>query len=242
MTFLHARAVVKSYGRTPALRGVTLDVARGEFVAVTGPSGCGKSTLLHCLAGILEPDAGEVHYDGRRLDVLTEDSRSRLRRTEFGVLFQFGQLVAELTAAENVALPLLLGGRGRRQARTAALAWLERLGVADVADSRPGEMSGGQQQRCAAARALVTEPRVLFADEPTGALDALAGEQLLGQLSRVAREQETTVVLVTHEPRVAGYADREIVLRDGEVDSTGLGVTGFDAAAARLTSQRGGAA
>jgi putative ABC transport system ATP-binding protein len=242
MTLLQARGLVKSYGRTAALRGVTLDVARGECVAVTGPSGCGESTLLHCLAGILQPDAGEVHYGGRRVDGLSEAARSRLRRTDFGVLFQFGQLVAELTGVENVALPLLLGGKGRREARTAAMNWLERLGVAGVAAVPPGEMSGGQQQRCAAARALVTEPRVLFADEPTGALDALAGEQLLGQLVRVVRDQETTVVLVTHEPRVAGYADREVVLGDGEVDSTGLGVAGFEAVAGRLNAQNGGPA
>ncbi|HEV7626319.1 MAG TPA: ABC transporter ATP-binding protein [Streptomyces sp.] len=223
MTLLQARGVVKSYGRTPALRGVTVELTEGEIVAVTGPSGCGKSTLLHCLSGILVPDAGEVHYRDQRMDAWSEASRSRLRRSEFGVLFQFGQLVGELSAAENVALPLLLDGRTRNQARTAALTWLERLGVADVADVRPGEMSGGQQQRCAAARALVTEPRVLFADEPTGALDALSGEQLLGQLVRVAREQNTTVVLVTHEPRVAAYADREFILRDGEADPTGFG-------------------
>ncbi|WP_446217831.1 ABC transporter ATP-binding protein [Micromonospora sp. IBHARD004] len=224
MTHLEARGVVKAYGRTPALGGVTLDVAEGEIVAVTGPSGCGKSTLLHCLAGILRPDAGEVTWRGARIDTWSEAARSRLRRTEFGVLFQFGQLVAELTAAENVALPLLLAGTGRREARTAALTWLERLGVAEVADVRPGEMSGGQQQRCATARALVTEPRVLFADEPTGALDTLAGEQVLTQLVRLAREQRTTVVLVTHEPRIAAYADREVVLRDGRVDHTGLGL------------------
>ncbi|MEH0937234.1 ABC transporter ATP-binding protein [Micromonospora psammae] len=224
MTQLQARGVVKAYGPTPALRGVTLDVAEGEIVAVTGPSGCGKSTLLHCLAGILRPDAGEVLWCGHRLDTWSEAARSRLRRTEFGVLFQFGQLVTELTAAENVALPLLLAGTGRREARTAALGWLERLGVADVADVRPGEMSGGQQQRCAIARALVTEPRVLFADEPTGALDTLSGEQVLTQLVRLAREQRTSVVLVTHEPRIAAYADREVVLRDGTVDHTGLGL------------------
>ncbi|MBU8858306.1 MULTISPECIES: ABC transporter ATP-binding protein [unclassified Micromonospora] len=224
MTFLQARGVVRAYGRTPALRGVTLDVAEGEIVAVTGPSGCGKSTLLHCLAGILRPDAGQVTWRGERIDTRSEAARSRLRRTEFGVLFQFGQLVAELTAAENVALPLLLAGTGRRAARTAALAWLDRLGVADVADARPGEMSGGQQQRCALSRALVTEPRVIFADEPTGALDTLAGEQVLTQLVRLAREQRTTVVLVTHEPRIAAYADREVSLRDGMVDHTGLGL------------------
>ncbi|MFG2099653.1 ABC transporter ATP-binding protein [Micromonospora echinaurantiaca] len=224
MTQLQARAVVKSYGPTPALRGVTLDVAEGEIVAVTGPSGCGKSTLLHCLAGILRPDAGGVSWRGERIDTWSEAARSRLRRTEFGVLFQFGQLVAELTAAENVALPLLLAGTGRREARTAALTWLDRFGVADLADARPGELSGGQQQRCATARALVTEPRVLFADEPTGALDTLTGEQVLTQLVRLARQQGTAVVLVTHEPRIAAYADREVVLRDGMVDHTGLGL------------------
>ncbi|PZG23211.1 ABC transporter ATP-binding protein [Micromonospora craterilacus] len=223
MTHLQARGVVKAYGPTPALRGVTLDVAEGEIVAVSGPSGCGKSTLLHCLAGILRPDVGEVSWRGDRIDTWSESARSRLRRTEFGVLFQFGQLVAELTAAENVALPLLLAGTGRRAARTAAVNWLDRFGVAELADVRPGEMSGGQQQRCATARALVTEPRVLFADEPTGALDTLTGEQVLTQLVRLAREQRTTVVLVTHEPRVAAYADREVVLRDGMVDHTGLG-------------------
>ncbi|WBB56055.1 ABC transporter ATP-binding protein [Verrucosispora sp. WMMD573] len=224
MTLLQARGLVKSYGPTPALRGITLGIDEGEIVAVTGPSGCGKSTLLHCLAGILRPDAGEVNWRGHRLDTWSEAARSRLRRTEFGVLFQFGQLVPELTAAENVALPLLLAGTGRRAARTAALTWLARLGVAECADVRPGEMSGGQQQRCATARALVTEPRVLFADEPTGALDTLAGEQVLTQLVRLAREQHTSVVLVTHEPRIAAYADREVVLRDGVIDHTGLGL------------------
>ncbi|TCB94408.1 ABC transporter ATP-binding protein [Micromonospora zingiberis] len=224
MTQLHARGLVKSYGPTPALRGLTLDIAEGEIVAVTGPSGCGKSTLLHCLAGILRPDAGEVTWRGHRIDTWSEAARSRLRRTEFGVLFQFGHLVAELTGAENVALPLLLAGTGRRAARTAALNWLDRLGVAELADVRPGEMSGGQQQRCAIARALVTEPRVLFADEPTGALDTVTGEQLLTHLVRLAGEQRTAVVLVTHEPRIAAYADREIVMRDGVIDHTGLGL------------------
>jgi putative ABC transport system ATP-binding protein len=224
MTILHARGVVRSYGQTPALRGVTLEVAEGEILAITGPSGCGKSTLLHCLAGIIRPDAGEVWYRGERVDTRSEAARSRLRRTDFGVLFQFGQLVMELTAVENVALPLLLHGAGRREARTAALAWLERVGVLDVADSRPGQMSGGQQQRCALARALITEPRVLFTDEPTGALDQLTGEQVLGQLVRVAQEHRTTVVLVTHDPKVAGYGDREIALRDGVLDESGLGI------------------
>lgn len=221
---LRTRGVVRSYDATPALRGVSLAVAEGEVLAVTGPSGCGKSTLLHCLSGLLRPDAGEVWYRGARLDTCSERDRSRLRRTEFGVLFQFGQLVAELSAAENVSMPLLLGGVSRSAARTAALSWLERFGVAELADTRPGAVSGGEQQRVAMARALVTEPRVLFADEPTGALDSLAGEQVLGEIVRVAREQSTTVVLVTHDARVAAYGDREVCLNDGQVDDSGLGL------------------
>jgi len=223
-SLLAAHALVRSYGPTPALRGVDVELAEGEILAVTGPSGCGKSTLLHCLAGILRPDSGEVRYRDQALHLWGEAARSRLRRTEFGVLFQFGQLVPELTAAENVALPLLLAGTGRREARRSAFSWLERLGVADLVDSRPGAMSGGQQQRCAVARALVTEPRVLFADEPTGALDSLTGEQVLGHLVRLAREQRTTVLLVTHDAKVAAYADREVILRDGVVDPSGLGI------------------
>jgi putative ABC transport system ATP-binding protein len=221
---LSGTGLTRSYGITSALRGVDIEVAEGEIVAVTGPSGCGKSTLLHCLAGILRPDAGTVTYRDQDLGLWSEAARSRLRRTEFGVLFQFGQLVPELTAVENVALPLLLAGSGRREARAAAFGWLERLGVADLAEQRPGAMSGGQHQRCATARALVTQPRVLFADEPTGALDALTGEQVLGEIVRMARAQGTAVVLVTHEARVAAYADREVALRDGVVDPTGLGL------------------
>ncbi|GIM92919.1 ABC transporter ATP-binding protein [Paractinoplanes toevensis] len=216
--------VVRNYGATPALRGVDLAVDEGEIVAVTGPSGCGKSTLLHCLAGILRPDAGTVTYRDQNIGLWSEAARSRLRRTDFGVLFQFGQLVPELTAVENVALPLLLAGSGRREARSVAAEWLDRLGVAELAEQRPGAMSGGQQQRCATARALVTQPRVLFADEPTGALDVLTGEQVLGEIVRVARELGTAVVLVTHAASVAAYADREIVLRDGVLDPTGLGL------------------
>jgi putative ABC transport system ATP-binding protein len=221
---LHGRGLVKAYGLSPALRGMSLDVAAGEIVAVSGPSGCGKSTLLYCLSGIFTPDAGDVTYAGRRISTLSERERSTLRRGDFGVLFQFGQLVAELPAVDNVGLPLLLGGATRRAAHTAAMTWLDRLGVAEVASVVPGAMSGGQAQRVALARALVTEPRVLFADEPTGALDTLAGESVLAQIVRVAREQGTAVVLVTHSPTVAAHADREIFMRDGALDPTGLGL------------------
>ena len=216
---LQAIGLARSYGRTPALRAVSLSLDAGEILAVTGPSGSGKSTLLHCLAGILRPDEGEVRLRGERIDNWSEARRSALRRNTFGVVFQFGQLVAELSAGENVALPLLLAGTGRRAAEAAARVWLDRLGVPEVAGARPGELSGGQQQRVALARALVTGPAILFADEPTGALDSLAGEQMLTELVRAAREHNTAVVLVTHEATVAGYADRELALRDGTVDS-----------------------
>jgi putative ABC transport system ATP-binding protein len=219
---LVARSVVRAYRDTPALRGVSLHVERGEILAVTGPSGSGKSTLLLCLAGVLRPDAGEVRLVGegeadRVVSAESEAARSRLRRTRFGVLFQFGQLVPELTAAENVALPLLLEGSRRGPALALARDRLDRFGLGDKARVRPTELSGGEAQRVAVARAMVTEPEVLFADEPTGALDSLAGERVLGQLVRVAREAHTSVVLVTHDARIAAYADREVILRDGLV-------------------------
>jgi len=212
---LSGHSLVKSFGSSRALRGASVELRRGEILAVTGPSGSGKSTLLLCLAGVLTPDGGEVNYDGRRIDQDSETVRSRLRRSEFGVLFQFGQLVAEMTAAENVALPLLLAGARRRDATSRAREWLGRFGVEEVADQLPGQMSGGQSQRVAVARALVTDPAVLFADEPTGALDTVAGERVMTELTRVARETATAVVLITHDARVAAYGDREIVVRDG---------------------------
>lgn len=214
---LEARGVVKSYGRTTALSGVSVDVGEGEIVAVTGPSGSGKSTLLHCLAGIVRPESGEVVFAGRRIDTLDENELTKLRRASFGVVFQFGELVPELSAAENVALPLLFNRHGREESMSVAADWLARLGVSGCAGQRPGELSGGQLQRVAVARALATGPRVIFADEPTGALDTLAGEQVMTALLDAARASRTTVVLVTHDSRVAAYADREIALRDGTV-------------------------
>ncbi len=216
---VEARDVALSFGETPALRGATLAAEPGEILAIMGPSGSGKSTLLHCLAGILVPDSGEVRFDGQRVDTLGEPARSALRRERFGFVFQFGQLVPELTAGENVALPLLLGGARRGAALAKANAWLDRLGLDGLAHRRSGELSGGQAQRVALARGLVAEPRVLFADEPTGSLDSLTGEMVMDLLVRSAREQGTTVVLVTHEPRVAAYADREVIVRDGRVST-----------------------
>lgn len=216
---LEARCVELSFGATPALRGASVSIEAGEILAVMGPSGSGKSTLLHCLAGILVPAAGEVRFAGTRIDHLSEGERSRLRRDQFGFVFQFGQLVPELTAQENVALPLLLAGVRRAKALHQAAEWFVRLELDGLEQRRSGELSGGQAQRVALARGLVARPVVLFADEPTGSLDSLTGEHVMDLLTSVAREQATTVVLVTHEPRVAAYADREVIVRDGKVTS-----------------------
>jgi putative ABC transport system ATP-binding protein len=216
---LQACDIELSFGATPALRGANVTVQGGEILAVMGPSGSGKSTLLHCLAGILIPDAGEIRFAGQRLDTLREGERSALRRDRFGFVFQFGQLVPELTAQENVALPLLLGGVRRTEALSRAAGWFERLELDGLQQRRSGELSGGQAQRVALARGLVAGPQVLFADEPTGSLDSLTGEHVMDLLSSAAREHGTTVILVTHEPRVAAYADREVIVRDGRVTS-----------------------
>lgn len=221
-TLLQARRLELSFGPSRVLHGVDFTIERGEVVAVMGPSGSGKSTLLHCLAGLLTPDAGEVHLDGERIDTLSERRRSTIRLTRMGFVFQFGDLIPELTLVENVELPLRLTGTGRGAARARALDILSRLEIEQVADRRVNEVSGGQAQRAAVARALIHEPAVVFADEPTGSLDTLAGELVLEALVSAAREQKTAVVLVTHEPRVAAYGDREVVLRDGLVVGTAL--------------------
>jgi putative ABC transport system ATP-binding protein len=218
-TVIEARDIYKSFGVTPALTGASLALRRGEILAMMGPSGSGKSTLLHCLAGIYTPDQGEVLLRGRRLDTLSDESRTQLRRTEFGFVFQFGQLVPELTVAENIALPLLLGKVKRSKAYAAAQDWLPRLELADLGSRRTGELSGGQAQRVAVARALVTKPAILFADEPTGSLDTLTGELVMELLVGLARAEGASVVLVTHDVRVAAYADREVTVRDGKVIS-----------------------
>jgi putative ABC transport system ATP-binding protein len=216
---IEARNLSLSFGSTPALRGASLTVRRGEIVAVMGPSGSGKSTLLHCLAGILVPDEGEALFDGQRLDTLSDDRRSALRRDRFGFVFQSGQLVPELTAEENVALPLLLSGTRRGSAMAAAGQWFGPLGLDGLERRRSGELSGGQAQRIALARGLVGRPEVLFADEPTGSLDSVSGELVMDLLTAAVREQGTTVVLVTHDARVAAYADREVIVRDGQVST-----------------------
>nr|WP_202556606.1 ABC transporter ATP-binding protein [Streptomyces sp. SID4950] len=205
----------KTYGSTPALDGASFSVHPGEVVAVMGPSGSGKSTLLHCLAGIITPDSGTITYAGRELSAMPDAERSALRRSDFGFVFQFGQLVPELTCLENVALPLRLDGVKRKAAERTAREWMERLEVDGLGAQRPGEVSGGQGQRVAVARALAGSPKVIFADEPTGALDSLNGERVMELLTQAARTTNAAVVLVTHEARVAAYSDRDVTVRDG---------------------------
>jgi putative ABC transport system ATP-binding protein len=212
---LVGRELHKAYGLTPALRGASIAVDEGEIVAVMGPSGCGKSTLLHCLAGVLVPDRGEVYFAGERIDRLPDRRRVELRRHAFGLVYQFGQLVPELRTVENVALPLLLAGHPRRTCFAEAQAWLTRMGLPGLGDRLPGELSGGQGQRVALARALIAQPRVVFADEPTGSLDSVGADEVMELLVDTAKQQGTAVLVVTHEPRVAGYADRTVLMRDG---------------------------
>ncbi|MFE4976784.1 ABC transporter ATP-binding protein [Kitasatospora sp. NPDC056651] len=220
MNLLVADDLRLSFGTTRALDGVSFAVAPREVVAVTGSSGSGKSTLLHCLAGILTPEAGSVRLDGERFDNLPEAGRSSLRRRDFGFVFQLGELIPELSVLENVALPLRLAGATRKEAARNAAEALGRLEIADLAAKRPSQISGGQAQRAAVARALIHRPKVVFADEPTGALDTVNGERVLTALTTAAREQGAAVVVVTHEARVAACADREIVMSNGRVVGT----------------------
>jgi putative ABC transport system ATP-binding protein len=213
--------VVKSFGsgltEVRALRGVTLAVEEGEFVAVMGPSGCGKSTLLH-LAGALEsPSAGSVRVAGRELAGLGAAECSELRRNDVGYVFQRLNLIPSLTAIENVMLPLELAGQSHRTVRGAAVAALETVGLNQQLDRYPDDFSGGQQQRIAIARAIVGERRLLLADEPTGSLDTASADEVIELLAALPRDRGTAVVLVTHEPRFASWADRFVFLRDGRV-------------------------
>ncbi|MBM7786971.1 ABC transporter ATP-binding protein [Tenggerimyces flavus] len=213
---LVGRELSLAFGATTALDDLSIDIQAGEIVAVMGPSGSGKSTLLHCLAGILRPDGGEVLFEDRSVTGLSEGARSALRLRSFGFVFQFSDLLPELTLRENVVLPLQLN-RSPRDAMRKASGLLEALEIDDIAGRRPAEVSGGQVQRAAVARALVHEPSVVFADEPTGALDSVAGELVLTALIKLARSNGASVVLVTHDHRVAAHADREVILRDGRV-------------------------
>lgn len=214
---ISARKIIKSFGKTKALRGVSLDVMPGEVLAIMGPSGSGKSTLLHSLAAITVVDEGKITLHSERIDTMSDARRSVLRRTEFGFVFQFSQLVPELSVIDNVALPLLLNGVRRKDAYSKAKKWVATVGLGGKENSLPGELSGGQAQRVAIARAMVIEPKVLFADEPTGSLDSLNSQRVMELFISTAKQHGTTVIMVTHEPTIAAYADREIVVRDGVI-------------------------
>jgi len=214
---LSGRGLVKTFGSTTALAGVDVDLADGESIAVMGPSGSGKSTLLHCLAGILVPDAGTIQLRGRNVGALGDRERSLLRRRSYGFVFQFGQLLSELPAVENVALPAMLLGTSRKEATALAAQWLGSLGLAGMEGRRPGELSGGQAQRVAVARALITRPDVVFADEPTGALDQSTGHDVMRILVETTRAAGASLVVVTHDAQVADWCDRRIEVRDGLV-------------------------
>ncbi len=219
--------LTKNYGTVRALAGVTLVVPKGQSVAIMGPSGSGKSTLLHVLSGILKPDSGEVVLSGRSISNLSDSDRSRLRREQFGFVFQDGQLLPELPARENVALPLMINGVGRREALKSADTWLERLGLAGMGDRRPGEMSGGQAQRVAIARSLVHNPAVVFADEPTGALDQATGHEVMQILTTATKMAGASLILVTHDPKVAAWCERLVEIRDAHIhDDRAIGGEG----------------
>lgn len=212
---LTARALSKRYGAGIALNNVDLDVHPGESVAIMGASGSGKTTLLHTLAGITAPDSGSVHYAGKDVTALNESRRSALRREAFGFVFQSGLLIPELTALENVALALMLNGVPRREAEPPAAAWLAHLGLAGMEGRRIGELSGGQAQRVAIARAQVTGARIVFADEPTGALDSHTSSDVMGALLDASCGRGHTLVLVTHDPTVASRCSRTLFMHDG---------------------------
>ncbi|MCA1718938.1 MAG: ABC transporter ATP-binding protein [Actinobacteria bacterium] len=217
-----ARGVEKEYAaggvRVHALRGVDLSISRGEMVAVMGPSGCGKTTLLNCLSGLDEFDGGEVLVGGESISGMSDRRRTRFRAQKMGFIFQTYNLIPVLSAVENVELPLLVAGTNPKEARRRATSALETIGVPEQAKKRPSEMSGGQQQRVTVARSLVNDPAIVWADEPTGALDSETSAEIVDLLVKLNRGQGQTFVLVTHDASVARRAHRIVRMRDGRIE------------------------
>lgn len=216
---LELRDITKSFPQQRVLEGISLTVSNGESVAIMGPSGSGKSTLLHCMSGVLVPDQGEVLFDGHDVAAMGDAERSRLRLEHFGFIFQDGQLLPELTATENVALPQIMRGVPRSQAHDEAIDMLTRLGLGAYVDRYPGQLSGGQGQRVAIARALAGPPSVVFADEPTAALDQATGHEVMQQIVAVCQKFGVTLVVVTHDPKIADWCSRRVEIRDGLIHS-----------------------
>ncbi len=241
MSLIQAEQLTKIYGQgetaVTALDHVNLSVAPGEFVAVMGPSGCGKSTLLHLVGGLDRPTEGRVRIDGADLTTLDDARLTELRRRKIGFVFQFFNLIPVLDATENAALPLTLDGVKPAEARAKASEWLTKVGLGNRLRNRPDQLSGGQQQRVAIARALVADPALVLADEPTGNLDTRASDEIAGLLKQVSDAWGRAVVMVTHDPRLAAYADRIIFLKDGAiVDETRL--SGNSAEEARAVKEK----
>ena len=241
MSLIQAEQLTKIYGQgetaVTALDHVNLSVAPGEFVAVMGPSGCGKSTLLHLVGGLDRPTEGRVRIDGADLTTLDDARLTELRRRRIGFVFQFFNLIPVLDATENAALPLTLDGVKPAEARAKASEWLTKVGLGNRLRNRPDQLSGGQQQRVAIARALVADPALVLADEPTGNLDTRASDEIAGLLKQVSDAWGRAVVMVTHDPRLAAYADRIIFLKDGAiVDETRL--SGNSAEEARAVKEK----
>ena len=233
MALVQTENLTKVYGKgdtaVTALDHVNLTVNPGEFVAVMGPSGCGKSTVLHLIGGLDRPTKGRVLLDGHDLSRLDDRKLTELRRRQIGFVFQFYNLIPVLNAVENAALPITLDGVPSAQAKAKAREWLAKVGLGDRLIHRPDQLSGGQQQRVAIARALVAEPALVLADEPTGNLDTRAGDEIAGLLWQIADEWGRAILMVTHDPRIAAYADRIIFLKDGKVvDETRLSGNGAD--------------
>ncbi len=227
MSLIQTENLAKIYGSgetaITALDRVNVKIDSGEFVAVMGPSGCGKSTLLHLIGGLDRPTSGKVCIENVSLGDLSDDKLTELRRRKIGFVFQFFNLIPVLDAVENAALPMMLDGAKAAQAKARAREWLTRVGLENRLHSRPDQLSGGQQQRVAIARALVAEPALVLADEPTGNLDTRAADEIAGLLRQVAETWGRSVVMVTHDPRIAAYADRIVFLKDGTVvDETRL--------------------
>lgn len=227
MSLIEIENLTKVYGSgeaaVTALDHVNMQVKEGEFVVVMGPSGCGKSTLLHLVGGLDRPNDGSIRIEGTPIAEMKDDDLTKLRRRKMGFIFQFFNLIPVLNAMENAALPVTLDGMKAAEAKRRASEWLTRFGLGDRLKNRPDQLSGGQQQRVAVARALVSEPALILADEPTGNLDTRSGDEIAGLLRQVTKEYGRTVVMVTHDPRIAAYADRIIFLKDGKVvDETNL--------------------
>jgi len=221
MSLIHTENLTKVYGKgetaVVALDHVNMSVNPSECVAVMGPSGCGKSTLLHLLGGLDRPTEGRVMIDGSSLSTLSDNALTQIRRRKIGFVFQFFNLIPILSSVDNAALPLILDGKNSAQSRQKATEWLQKVGLSERLGNRPDQLSAGQQQRVAIARALITDPMLVLADEPTGNLDSRASDEIAALLQQVAKEWGRAVLMVTHDPRIAAYADRIVFLKDGKV-------------------------